>query len=105
MYKYIYMCVCVCVCVHVCNYLKAFFAFFPQCTEYPILFSALNSDCNGYNDLILIEPDSKKYFLLAQLLFCKQPLLKPNQSSPYEVLIRTQLLHSPKRWDTSAIQS
>ena len=65
----------------------------------------LNSDYSGCNDLILIEPDSKKYFLLTQLLFCKQPLLKPNQGSPSEVLIRTQLLHSPKRWDTSAIQS
>ena len=31
------------------------------------------------NDVILIEPDSEKYFLLTQLIFCKRPLPKPDK--------------------------
>ena len=60
------------------KYLKAFFASFPSVQSTPScpLSWIVTSVAN---DLILIEPDREKYFLLTQLIFCKRSVPKPNK--------------------------
>ena len=69
-YVYIY--------IYMYNYLKAFFASFPSVQSTPSC-SLCWIVTAVANDLILIEPDSKKYFMLTQLIFCKRPLPKPDK--------------------------